>query len=118
MAIFSKKEDTRYVKEFDTALDNIDFLGKEFREIHFRSITAFEDNFQKEKSARDLEKERLLFEKHLGVLQKLKHQTDVLLDEALKIVRNETALTERDRDSLHKMMARDAPTRLKMTKKK
>ena len=51
----------------------------------------------------DLEKERVLFENHLDILQKLKFQSDLLLDEAFKIVRNETALTEKDRQELRRI---------------
>lgn len=104
MGIFSKKEDTRYVKEFDTALSDITELAKQFREIHFESIEHFESHFQREKTPRDLEKERILFDRHLDVLQKLKFNTDLMLDEAFKLVRNETALTETDRIALRKLI--------------
>ncbi|MBU2561838.1 MAG: hypothetical protein KKD17_06070 [Nanoarchaeota archaeon] len=104
MAWFSKKEDTRYIKEFDDALLQIDALAKQFRDSHFDSLALFEKNFQKEKSPSDLQKERELFESHLDVLQKLKFQTDLLIDEAFKIVRNETALTEKDRVEMKRML--------------
>jgi hypothetical protein len=103
MGLFSKKEDTRYVNEFDAALTNINALAKQFRDIHFESLTFFDKNFKKEKDPKDLEKERVLFETHLDILQKLKFQSDLMLDEAFKIVRNETALTEKDRQELRKI---------------
>jgi hypothetical protein len=104
MGIFSKKEDTRYVNEFDSALTNINALAKQFRDVHFESLNLFDKNFKKEKSETDLEKERILFENHLDILQKLKFQSDLLLDEAFKIVRNETALTEKDRQELRRIL--------------
>ncbi|MFH1064805.1 MAG: hypothetical protein V1729_07000 [Candidatus Woesearchaeota archaeon] len=117
MGLFSKKEDTRYVKEFDNALHSIDSLAKEFRESHFASLTMFGANFRKDKDASDLEKERKLFERHMEVLQKLKFQTDLLVDEAFKIVRNESALTEKDRQELMKIMAPKPKTGIKVPKK-
>jgi hypothetical protein len=119
MGIFSKKEDTRYIKEFDQTLVNIESLSRQFRDAHFESISLFENNFQKEKSASDLEKERLLFERHLEILQKLKFQTDLLIDEAFKLVRNETALTEKDRVELRKLlMKKSEPTDIKVSRPK
>jgi hypothetical protein len=119
MGIFSKKEDTRYIKEFDVALNNMNSLAKEFRDAHFDSIGLFEKNFQKEKSASDLEKERIIFEKHLETLQKLKFQSDLLIDEAFKLVRNETALTEKDRVELRKLlMKKSEPTKITISKSK
>jgi hypothetical protein len=119
MGIFSKKEDTRYIKEFDVALSNINSLAKQFRDAHFESIAMFERNFQKEKSASDLEKERMLFERHLDTLQKLKFQSDLLIDEAFKLVRNETALTEKDRAELKKiLMKKPEQTNIKVSKSK
>jgi hypothetical protein len=119
MGWLSKKEDTRYVKEFDSALSNINSLAKQFREAHFESIEHFQKSFQKEKSASDMERERLLFEKHLDILQKLKFNSDLLVDEAFKLVRNESALTEKDRADLRKMLAPpSAPTNITVGKKK
>ncbi len=105
MSFFSKKEDMQYIKEFDTALTKINLFAKEFREIHFQSLEAFEKNFEKEKSSNEFMKERQLFESHLKLLQDLKVQTDLLIDEAFKLVRNETALTEKDRVELKKIIA-------------
>jgi len=116
MGFFSKKEDTRYVKEFDTALSNVDSLARQFRDIHFQSIAHFDKSFQKEKTGADLENERLLFEKHLDVLQKLKFNSDLMIDEAFKLVRNETMLTEKDRVELRKLL--QPKTELKVSKKK
>lgn len=104
MGLFSKKEDTRYIKEFDDALSQVNALAKQFRDSHFSSLSLFEKNFQKAKSPSDLQKERELFESHLDVLQKLKFQADLLIDEAFKIVRNETALTEKDRVELKRLL--------------
>ena len=119
MGSFSKKEYTRYIKEFDAALSNIDTLAKQFREFHFEALDLFEKSFKKEKTAKDLESERALFEKHLEVLQKLKFQSDLLVDEAFKIVRNETALTEKDRAELKKVLQpkRESPTSISVKKK-
>jgi|GEM_PF-3426721 len=104
MGIFSKKEDLRYIKEFDNSLYEINALAGKFRELHFESLDTFNANFEKEKGFSDLEKERVLFEKHLDVLQKLKLNADLLLDEAFKLVRNETVLTEKDRVELRKLL--------------
>jgi hypothetical protein len=104
MGFFSKKEDTRYVKEFDAALLNVNSLARQFRELHFQSIKHFGRSFEKEKTPADLENERLLFERHLDVLQKLKFNADVMVDEAFKLLRNETALTEKDRVELRKLL--------------
>jgi len=119
MALFSKKEDTRYVKEFDDSLSKINDLAKEFRDVHFESVKLFEKSFKKEKRTADLEKERALFEQHLEILQKLKFYSDLLVDEALKIVRNETALTEKDRQELRKIIEKKAvpKTKIKVSKK-
>jgi hypothetical protein len=120
MGLFSKKEDTRYIKEFDTALSNLNEFSKQFRESHFESVNLFDKSFKKEKTPADLEKERVLFEKHLDILQKLKFQSDLLVDEAFKIVRNETALTEKDREALRKLLQpkKTAPTNIKVSKTK
>ena len=119
MGFFSKKEDTRYIKEFDSALANINSLSNDFRNAHFESVELFEKNFQKEKSASDFDRERMLFERHLEVLQKLKFQSDLLIDEAFKLVRNETMLTEKDRIELRKILAKKAePTNIKVGKAK
>lgn len=117
MGLFSSKEDTRYIAEFDAALKKINSLSADFRQLHFLSLSMIDKNFQKEKSRRDLEKERKLFEQHLDTLQKMKHQTDILLDEAIKIVRNESAITERDRDELHKLLSVPKPTGIMVKKK-
>ncbi len=117
MGLFSKKEDTRYIKEFDEALANINSLAKDFREKHFESISLFQKNFEKKKSGSDLEKEREVFEDHLEVLQKLKFNADNLIDEAVKLVRNETALTEKDRAELRKLLERKSPTNIQVKKK-
>lgn len=105
MGLFSKKEDKRYIQEFDDALSKINELAHQFRDAHFDSLAFFDRNFEKEKSESDLEKERDLFERHLEVLQKLKFNADVLVDEAFKLVRNEVALTEKDRQELKKLLA-------------
>lgn len=119
MGFFSKKEDTRYVKEFDAALSNVDSLARQFRDIHFQSIAHFDKSFQKEKTPADLENERLLFEKHLEVLQKLKFNSDLMIDEAFKLVRNETMLTEKDRVELRKLLQpKSEKTDIKVSKKK
>jgi hypothetical protein len=118
MGLFSKKEDTRYIKEFDTALSNINLIAGEFRQVHFDSIELFDKNFKKEKSADDLQKERVLFENHLSLLQKLKFQTDILVDESLKIVRNETALTEKDRQEMRRIFEPKEKTGIKVSGKK
>jgi len=120
MGFFKKSEDTRYVKEFDTALSNINEFAKQFRDIHFESIEHFEKSFQKEKSVNDLEKERMLFDKHLDVLQRLKFNSDVMIDEAFKLVRNESALTEKDREDLRKLLQPKAVerTNIKVVKAK
>ncbi|MBW2971804.1 hypothetical protein KY359_02095 [Candidatus Woesearchaeota archaeon] len=118
MGWFSKKEDTRYIQEFDSALSQINAFAKQFRDSHFQSLELFDKNFQKEKSASDLQKERELFESHLDVLQKLKFNCDLLIDESLKIVRNETALTEKDRVELKKMLQpASRPTKISVSKK-
>ncbi len=117
MSLFSKKEDTRYIKEFDSALDSINTIAKEFRESHFETLKMFGNNFKKEKGRSDLEKERKLFERHMEVLQKLKFQTDFLVDEAFKLVRNESALTDKDREELLKIMAPKPKTGIKVAKK-
>jgi hypothetical protein len=119
MGFFSKKEDTRYVKEFDAALSNVDSLARQFRDIHFQSIEHFDKSFQKENTPADLENERLLFEKHLDVLQKLKFNSDLMIDEAFKLVRNETMLTEKDRVELRKLLQpKSEKTDIKVSKKK
>jgi len=117
MGLFSKKEDTRYVKEFDSALSSITTLADDFRKSHFESLKMFSANFKKEKNASDLEKERKLFERHMDVLQKLKFQTDLLVDEAFKLVRNESALTDKDRQELLKIMVTKPKTSIKVSKK-
>jgi hypothetical protein len=119
MAFFSKKEDKRYIQEFDDALSNINELAQQFRDAHFDSLAFFERNFEKEKSGSDLEKERDLFEKHLEVLQKLKLNTDILIDESFKLVRNEVALTEKDRQDLKKLLESTPlqKTKIKVNKK-
>jgi hypothetical protein len=119
MAWFSKKEDTRYINEFDAALSNLNELARQFRDSHFESLEMFDKNFKKEKGTSDLEKERLLFDKHLDILQKMKFNSDLLVDEAFKIVRNETALTEKDRNELRKIIQPTsvAKTGLKVSKK-
>lgn len=109
MGLFSKKEDTRHIKEFDDVLSNMNMLAKEFRLTHFESTEFFEQNFKKEKTASDLEKERTLFERHLEILDKLKFNSDMLVDEAFKIVRNESALTEKDRQELDKILEKKTP---------
>lgn len=119
MGFFSKKEDTRYVKDFDESLAKIGSLARQFREAHFDSLELFEKNFKKEKTPGDLEKERLLFERHLDILQKLKFSSDLLIDEAFKLVRNESALTEKDRDELRKiLMKKSEPTNIKVSRQK
>jgi adenylate kinase len=119
MGLFSRKEDTRHIKEFDDYLHDIHELAKQFREVHFGSVELFERNFKKEKTVSDMEKERALFEKHLDILQKLKFNSDLLIDEAFKIVRNESALTEKDRQELAKILEKKAvPTRISVGKKK
>ncbi|MBW2964430.1 hypothetical protein KY363_03130 [Candidatus Woesearchaeota archaeon] len=114
MGLFSKKEDTRYVKEFDVALLEINALAKQFRDIHFESLEMFDRNFKKEKTPQELEKERMIFERHLEVLQKLRFQADILFDEAFRLVRNETALTEKDRQELHRLMEPREKTSIKV----
>ena len=104
MGFFSKKEDKRYIQEFDDALSKINEFAQQFRDAHFDSLAFFGKNFEKEKSKSDLEKERDLFEKHLEIFQKLKFNTDTLIDEAFKLVRNEVALTEKDRQELKKLL--------------
>lgn len=104
MGIFSKKEDKRYIKEFDDALSNINDIAARFRQKHFESVACFDDNFKKEKKESDFEKERIIFESHLELMQGLKAQTDILINEALKIVRNFTNLTEKDRAELKKIL--------------
>ena len=116
MGLFSKKEDTRYIKEFDDALANLNDLAAKFRDSHFASLEMFDKNFKKEKSSSDFHKERELFEEHLEILQKMKFNSDVLIDEALKIVRNETALTEKDRVEIRKILEKKAPTNIQMKK--
>ena len=119
MGLFSRKDDTRYLAEFDDSLSNINGLAKQFREVHFESVELFEKNFKKEKTVSDMEKERALFEKHLDILQKLKFYSDLLIDEAFKIVRNESALTEKDRQELQKLLEKRAvPTSIKVGKKR
>lgn len=118
MAFFSKKEeDIRYITEFDSALANINAISNDFRQVHFESLALFQKNFKAEKSPDDFQKERLLFENHLEILQKLKFQADTLLDEALKIVRNETALTEKDRAELQRIFLPKEKTGIKVGKK-
>jgi len=117
MAWFSKKEDTRYIKEFDDALTNLNALAKQFRESHFDSIDFFQKNFEKQKSPTDFQKERELFENHMEILQKIKFNADIMVDEALKLVRNETALTEKDRTELRKIMAPTPATRIQVKKR-
>lgn len=119
MGLFSRKEDTRYIKDFDDHLHNIYELARQFREVHFDSVELFEKNFKKEKTVSDMEKERATFEKHLDILQKLKFNSDMLIDEAFKIVRNESALTEKDRQELAKILEKKTvPTRISVGKKK
>ncbi len=120
MGLFSRKEDTKYIKEFDSSLGEILSLAKKFRELHFSSIELFEKNFSESKTPDDLEKERMLFEKHLDILQKLKFQADLLVDEAFKLVRSETALTEADRMELRKilMSQKEEPTTIAVPAKK
>ena len=118
MSWFSKKKDTQYIEEFNSALSEINNLAENFRDSHLESVKLFEANFQKAKGPEDFEKERRLFEKHLDTLQQLKLQTDLLIDEAFKIVRNETALTERDRKELKKIIQPAKKTSIKVKQKK
>lgn len=119
MGLFSRKEDTKRIKEFDDYLSGINDLAEQFRSVHFDSIELFERNFKKEKTVSDIEKERAVFEKHLDILQKLKFNADMLVDEAFKIVRNESALTDKDRKELARLMEkRPSPTRIKVGGKK
>jgi hypothetical protein len=106
MGIFSKKEDKKYIQEFDAALSKINDLAARFRQKHFESLACFDDNFKKEKKESDFEKERIIFESHLELMQELKTQTDLLINEAVKIVRNFTDLTEKDRAELRKILVR------------
>ncbi|MFC1741440.1 hypothetical protein ACFL3V_02805 [Nanoarchaeota archaeon] len=118
MGLFSKKEDTRYIKEFDTALQGINAISTQFREAHFQSLEMFQKNFEKEKTSEEFEKERLLFERHMDMLKQLKLNTDIMVEEAFKIVRNETALTEKDRKQLHSIMEPREKTNIQMQKGK
>ena len=120
MGLFSKKEDTRHIKEFDDHLSSVNDLAEKFRDVHFDSVELFEKNFKKEKSASDFEKERAMFERHLEILQKLKFSSDMLVDEAFKIVRNESALTEKDRAEIRKILeSKSVPaTKIKVGKKR
>ena len=118
MGLFSKKEDTKHIKDFDMALANLNLFAQKFREVHFASLDQFEKNFQKEKTEHDLRKERAIFDSHLGLLDQMKRETDVLLDEAFKIVRSETMLTEKDRREIQKVLTtKTAPTSISMAKK-
>lgn len=118
MGLFSKKEDTRYIKEFDDALAELNSFAAKFRDSHFESLEMFEKNFRKEKSPSDFHKERELFEQHLDTLQKLKFYSDVVIDEAVKIVRNETALTEKDRVEIRKILEKKSPTNIQVKSSK
>jgi hypothetical protein len=102
MGLFSKKEDTKNLKEFDIALDNLNALSKKFRALHFKSLEQFEKNFDKEKTSADLQKERVLFEAHLDILQQLRMEADKIVDEAFMLVRDENSLTEKDRLEIRK----------------
>lgn len=118
MGLFSKKEDTKHIKDFDIAFSNVQELAHKFRSVHFESLEIFEKNFQKEKSPGDLRKERELFETHMDILQQLKLETDNMMDEAFKILRNETALTEKDRIEIRKLINAKSPsTNIKVSKK-
>ena len=120
MGLFSKKKDAKNIKDFDIALSNLNSMAQKFRSVHFSSVETFEKNFEKQKTEKDLQNERALFETHLELLQHLKLETDNLLDEALKIVRDETVLTERDRTELRKLLdsKRTASTNIKVKSKK
>jgi hypothetical protein len=119
MGLFSKKEDTKHIKDFDIALSNLDTLAKKFRVLHFQSLEKFDSNFDKAKTPADIQKERVLFEAHLDILQQLRLEADHLVDEAFKLVRDETTLTEKDRVEIRKIIApnRD-PTKIQMKAKK
>ncbi|NQU79402.1 hypothetical protein HQ545_06565 [Candidatus Woesearchaeota archaeon] len=117
MSLFSKKVDTLYVKEFDNAITNINSFASKFHELHVASLKSFQDNFKKEKGTAELEKERARFEKQLDILQKLKFNCDLLLDESVKMLRNETALTEKDRVDLRNITRPRSPTGIKVQTK-
>lgn len=117
MAWFSKKEDTKHIKHFDYALNNVVKLADRFRTIHFSTLEVFENNFKKEKKEGDLQKERVLFESHMDMLHQLKLEVDNMMSEAHKIVSNETQLTQKDRDALKKIMQKKDNTNIKVSKK-
>jgi hypothetical protein len=64
MGIFSKKEDTKHIKAFDSSLSDLNSLAERFRTIHFQTLESFQKNFEKEKADRDLQKERILSQTH------------------------------------------------------
>ncbi len=117
MGLFSKKvkkDDKILLKEFRSCLKEINSLADDFRLYHSKSMELFEHNFTKKKTAKDMEQERLLFEKQFDALQKLKFQTDLLVDEGFRLIRNEAVLTEKDRVD----MKLKVPTPPKVVKKK
>jgi hypothetical protein len=119
MGLFSKKEDTKHIKEFDVALSNLNTLARKFRVLHFESLGHFGKNFEVQKTPEQLQKERVVFEAHLDVLQQLKLESDRLMSEAFKLVRDETLLTEQDRAEIQKLIAPPrVPTGLKLSSKK
>ncbi len=92
-----KKADKKISKEFDMILADLNDLARLFKLLHSKSLLAFEQNMHKKKTLEDLKAERLLFEKQYDVFYKLKHKTDLLIDEALRLIKNESVTTESDR---------------------
>lgn len=115
MGLFSrKKEDTRHIADLDKALAEVNSFASRFRNVHFESLGRFEKNFRKEKSPADFQKERELFEQQLDILQKMKFYSDVVIDEAVRILRNETVLTEKDRIDIRKILEKKSPTDIRV----
>lgn len=103
MKLFSFKKDTKYIREFDITKEKLDKLVDRFREEHFKSVYLFKQNWTKEKSPSDLEKERKTFEKGLELLKDLKDQSDTLIKEASKLLKFENILTAKDKEELKKI---------------
>ena len=107
MGLFSAKKDSKYIKEFDIAKENLEKTVDWFREQHFDSVILFNQNWSKNKSPADLEKERKAFEASLETLDKMKQQTDILVKEASKLLRFENIMTSKDKEKIKRLSKPD-----------